>query len=261
MDRNTVAKKVKKVVADVFNVSEKKLTEKTNFIDDLHAKSMEIVELLAARELEFGFRIPQKDVRQMRDQLLGSLPFSDLKVTDNLLGSLPEGTIIELGNSSPVRLSQFSKDLTRYLYYSNRGVSGIDGSLSTAVGTALSSGKMTFALLGDLGFVYDSNALWNRELPSNLRIVVLNNRGGQIFSLIPGPDRKPAFKDYFIAHHPVNLQKLAEAFNLNYFCASNEKELADIMPMLLKESERAVLAEIRTDPEKNQAAFNRIMGR
>ncbi len=64
MDRNTVAKKVKKVVADVFNVSEKKLTEKTNFIDDLHAKSMEIVELLAALELEFGFRIPQRDVRQ-----------------------------------------------------------------------------------------------------------------------------------------------------------------------------------------------------
>ncbi len=64
MDRNTVAKKVKKVVADVFNVSEKKLTEKTNFIDDLHAKSMEIVELLAALELEFGFRIPQRDVMQ-----------------------------------------------------------------------------------------------------------------------------------------------------------------------------------------------------
>jgi acyl carrier protein len=64
MDRNTVAKKVKKVVADVFNVSEKKLTEKTDFIDDLHAKSMEIVELLAALEMEFGFRIPQKDVRQ-----------------------------------------------------------------------------------------------------------------------------------------------------------------------------------------------------
>jgi acyl carrier protein len=64
MDRNTVAKKVKKVVADVFSVSEKKLTEKTDFIDDLHAKSMEIVELLAALEMEFGFRIPQKDVRQ-----------------------------------------------------------------------------------------------------------------------------------------------------------------------------------------------------
>jgi len=64
MDKKEVEKKVKKVVADVFNVSEKKLSRKTNFIDDLHAKSMNIVELLAALELEFGFRIPQRDVRQ-----------------------------------------------------------------------------------------------------------------------------------------------------------------------------------------------------
>ena len=64
MDRKTVEKKVKKVVADVFGVSEKKLDAKTNFVDDLHAKSIEIVELLAALEMEFGFRIPQRDVRQ-----------------------------------------------------------------------------------------------------------------------------------------------------------------------------------------------------
>jgi len=64
MDKKQVEKKVKKVVADVFNVSEKKLNRKTNFIDDLHAKSMNIVELLAALELEFGFRIPQRDVMQ-----------------------------------------------------------------------------------------------------------------------------------------------------------------------------------------------------
>jgi len=116
-------------------------------------------------------------VRQVRDKLLDSLPFSDLKVVDQLMESLPEGSIVELGNSSPVRLSQLSKDQRGHVYYSNRGVSGIDGCLSTAVGTALSSGALTFVLLGDLGFVYDSNALWNRELPSNLRIVVLNNQG------------------------------------------------------------------------------------
>ncbi len=64
MDRKEVEKKVKKVVADVFGVSEKKLTDKTSFVDDLHAKSIDIVELLAALELEFGFRVPQRDVRQ-----------------------------------------------------------------------------------------------------------------------------------------------------------------------------------------------------
>lgn len=64
MDRKEVEKKVKKVVADVFHVSEKKLTDRTSFVDDLHAKSIDIVELLAALEIEFGIRIPQRDVRQ-----------------------------------------------------------------------------------------------------------------------------------------------------------------------------------------------------
>ncbi|GEM_PF-76691 len=64
MERKEVEKKVKKVVADVFGVSAKKLSPGTSFVDDLHAKSMDIVELLAALEMEFGFRVPQRDVRQ-----------------------------------------------------------------------------------------------------------------------------------------------------------------------------------------------------
>lgn len=64
MDRKEAERKVKKVVADVFGVSPGRLKESTNFVDDLHAKSMDIVELLAALELEFDFRVPQRDVRQ-----------------------------------------------------------------------------------------------------------------------------------------------------------------------------------------------------
>lgn len=64
MDRAEVERKVRKVVAEVFNVSPDKLKPETSFVDDLHAKSMNIVELLAALEIEFGFRVPQRDVRQ-----------------------------------------------------------------------------------------------------------------------------------------------------------------------------------------------------
>ena len=64
MERKTVEKKVKAVVADVFNVKPGSLKSSTSFVDDLHAKSMNIVELLAALEMEFGFRVPQRDVRQ-----------------------------------------------------------------------------------------------------------------------------------------------------------------------------------------------------
>lgn len=64
MDRAEAAAKVKKVVSDVFNVPVDKIREETCFVDDLHAKSMNIIELLAALEMEFGFRIPQRDVRE-----------------------------------------------------------------------------------------------------------------------------------------------------------------------------------------------------
>ena len=64
MEMAEVEKKVKKVVAEVFKVSEEKLTRETNFVEDLHAKSMQMVELIAALELEFGFRIPQRETRQ-----------------------------------------------------------------------------------------------------------------------------------------------------------------------------------------------------
>jgi len=67
MDRAEVADKVKKVVSQVFNVPVGKLKEETCFVDDLHAKSMNIIELLAALEMEFGFRIPQRDVRQNKN--------------------------------------------------------------------------------------------------------------------------------------------------------------------------------------------------
>ena len=64
MEMAEVEKKVKKVVSEVFRVSEDKLKRETDFVDDLHAKSMQMVELIAALELEFGFRIPQREVRE-----------------------------------------------------------------------------------------------------------------------------------------------------------------------------------------------------
>jgi len=64
MEMEEVEKKVKKVVSEVFKVPEEKLTRETHLVDDLHAKSMQMVELIAALELEFGFRIPQREVRE-----------------------------------------------------------------------------------------------------------------------------------------------------------------------------------------------------
>ena len=76
--------------------------------------------------------------------------------------------------------------------FSNRGISGIDGILSTAVGNALAQVDLLHILIiGDLAFFYDRNRLWlNHSFPKNLKIIVMNNAGGGIFTLLPRPSNQ-----------------------------------------------------------------------
>ena len=112
---------------------------------------------------------------------------SDLKVLADVIKMLPEKSRIHLANSSMVRNVQLFDFPNGCLFYCNRGMNGIEGSVSTAVGYAIATPEeKSYLLVGDLSFAYDSNALWNINLPPNLRILVLNNGGGQIFRQLPG---------------------------------------------------------------------------
>ncbi|MBN1952114.1 MAG: 2-succinyl-5-enolpyruvyl-6-hydroxy-3-cyclohexene-1-carboxylic-acid synthase [Bacteroidales bacterium] len=213
----------------------------------------------APSEFKSAWMAAARKVLNWQNELQKSLPFSDVSVVRDILNSLPSGTRTELGNSSAIRYSQLVPARADLIYYSNRGVSGIDGCLSTASGTAAASGEPCYIILGDLSFVYDSNALWNRALSKKLRIIVLNNQGGGIFGLIEGPGKKAAFKDYFLAHHPVDLQKLAEAFNLNYFCVKDKQSLQSALAETAKGQNAAVVVEVLTEQEINTLAYHRVM--
>lgn len=193
------------------------------------------------------------------DETLSQSPFSDSLVFRHICDSIPDNTLVALGNSSVIRYTQlFSSNLLAH-YYANRGVSGIDGSLSTASGIALASGKITLALMGDLSFLYDSNALWNRELPPNLRIVVVNNQGGGIFHILKGPSEKPGFKKLVEAHHPVNIHKLAEAYGLQYHFAGDLTSLTAVWPDFLNKNHEASVLEIKTNPAISATVFRKLM--
>ncbi|MFV0269989.1 MAG: thiamine pyrophosphate-dependent enzyme, partial [Draconibacterium sp.] len=202
-----------------------------------------------------------KNARKQAVNISSGLSFSDPAALQILLKNLPEETILKLGNSSVIRYSQLLPGVKNHIQFANRGVSGIDGCLSSAVGIALTTRQTTLAILGDLSFVYDSNALWNRELTDNLKIVVFNNEGGGLFGLIPGPSSQAAFNDFFVAHHPVQLQKLAEAFHLNYFCANDPDSLNKQLKPFFEVSERPALLEIKTDQQINKEAFFRLIGK
>jgi 2-succinyl-5-enolpyruvyl-6-hydroxy-3-cyclohexene-1-carboxylate synthase len=192
-------------------------------------------------------------------QIIGEAPFSDLRIFNNVLPRINPGTILVLGNSSIIRYSQLFTACANVKYYANRGVSGIDGSVSSAAGIAFASNKPTLAITGDLGFLYDSNALWNRELPANLRILVINNGGGGIFHILKGPSDHPGFKKYIEANHPVNIEKLAGAYGLNYYFAEEEAAL-DQWDRFIQDQGRAAVFEVRTDAAISASTFRQLMG-
>lgn len=186
---------------------------------------------------------------------LNGIPYSDLKVFEKISELLPPDATIFSGNSSAIRYLQYFHQKDRVLY-ANRGTSGIDGSLSSAAGLASKANKEVFAILGDLSFLYDSNALWNREFPMNLKIMVVNNKGGGIFHLIPGPSENESFQPFFNAHHPAKIKKIAEAFNFDYIHCNNLKKLKKCIQQISGNNVNRVILEIVT-PNNGEAGITR----
>nr|WP_319510144.1 2-succinyl-5-enolpyruvyl-6-hydroxy-3-cyclohexene-1-carboxylic-acid synthase [uncultured Draconibacterium sp.] len=198
----------------------------------------------------------ENEVNQLRDQYISESPFSDLKVIAEVSQSIPENSIIHLGNSSPVRYALIADWAKNSTFLSNRGTSGIDGPMSTAVGYASVSEKINTVLIGDLSFFYDSNALWNNYLGKNLRIIVINNGGGNIFSLIKGPGESPAFNQHFYAENKFKAQGIAQTFGLDYLSAENEEELKDSLAELYSPTrKKPTILEVFTDAEVNTKTF------
>ena len=127
------------------------------------------------------------EVSEIHSDYLKNIEWSDLKVFEQILHAIPEGGNLQLANSSVVRYAQLFKTSAALTYNSNRGTSGIDGCTSTAAGAALVNGKTTTLITGDISFFYDSNALWNKYLQPNFKIILINNGGGGIFRFISGP--------------------------------------------------------------------------
>ena len=114
--------------------------------------------------------------------------YSGMTLVGELLSTMPEDSVLHLANSSAVRYAQLFPLKAGVAVECNRGVNGIEGSLSTAFGYALGDERLQFIVCGDLSFFYDMNALWQDKAPENTRILLLNNGTGGIFHAIGAPD-------------------------------------------------------------------------
>ncbi|PTN10409.1 2-succinyl-5-enolpyruvyl-6-hydroxy-3-cyclohexene-1-carboxylic-acid synthase [Mangrovibacterium marinum] len=198
----------------------------------------------------------EAQVNQLRDQYILRTEWSDLTVFEQIRNAIPENSVVHLGNSSPVRYGLICEAVPNTQYFSNRGTAGIDGPMSTAVGFAHESEKLNTIILGDLSFFYDSNALWNNYVGNNFRVIVINNRGGNIFSLIKGPGESPAFREHFFTENKFKAEGIAKTFGLDYFKAENTEELEDALAdFYSSEQQGPALLEIFTDAEVNTKTF------
>ncbi|MEM6319371.1 MAG: 2-succinyl-5-enolpyruvyl-6-hydroxy-3-cyclohexene-1-carboxylic-acid synthase [Bacteroidota bacterium] len=197
-----------------------------------------------------------KNVRKAHEKFLKKVAWSDIKVFDMLLPNLPEKTNLHLANSTPIRYAQLFPYRSDIRYNANRGVAGIDGSTSTAAGAAHITQLPTTIITGDISFFYDSNAFWHHHLSEHLRIVLINNSGGNIFRFIKGPDTTDQLSDYFEAHHQRSAEYVAKTFNLNYFVATNEESLAQLLPTYFAPTanQRPSILEIQT-PRMDNASI------
>jgi 2-succinyl-5-enolpyruvyl-6-hydroxy-3-cyclohexene-1-carboxylate synthase len=186
-------------------------------------------------------------------------PFSDLKAVAAFMHGLPDHSTLQLSNSSPLRYAQLFALKPTIDVFSNRGTNGIDGVLSTAVGHAAENQKLTFLLIGDLSFFYDINGLWNRYISPRLRIVLINNGGGNLFHLIGGPKSSSALDESIAYKHSTTAKERATTLGFRYLSATIEQDYIDQLPLLWEvEENQAVILEVFTQTEINSIVFNSL---
>lgn len=188
---------------------------------------------------------------EKQKQFESKIAFCDFQVFQKLIEGFPENTQIHYGNSSAIRYAQLFSHKTSNTVFCNRGTSGIDGCTSTSAGASMVNGVQTVLVTGDIGFFYDSNGLWNQYLPSDFRIIIINNGGGNIFKIIPGPENSGVVETVFETRHHLTAKHLAGMFGFDYFSVNNHDDLIVALVEFYQKSNCPRILEINTSQIDN----------
>lgn len=177
-----------------------------------------------------------------------------------VLNHLGENSSLQLGNSSSIRWASWNGlPLKALQCFCNRGTSGIDGTISTAIGSAKMRAHKTVTLIcGDLSLFYDQNGFWQNNLPSNLKIIILNNGQGNIFNWIDGPAKHPAELPYFTTPNNLSIKRLAEQYGLKYYQCNTHHNIEHMLNKTYEKQDVPVILELHFDQDINLAAIKKF---
>lgn len=186
-----------------------------------------------------------------------NLGFWSVGVVGRFIERLSEKTVLHLGNSSVVRYAQLFTIPRQVEICCNRGTSGIEGSVSSAIGYAYASDKLNYLVIGDLSFFYDMNALWNRNYSSNFRILLINNSGGEIFKALK-MNLSDSTTRFVTAPHETKAEGWATERGFTYLSAKDDAEFEKALETFMNPDftqQKPQFLEVFTDSEKDVEAY------
>ena len=183
---------------------------------------------------------------------LPNFEYSNLYVTQKLMNNIPKDSILNLANSSTIRLAQYFDNDPSIKIYCNRGIHGIDGCMSTFIGQSAVTDKLSFLIIGDLTFFYDMNALWNRYVGKNVRIMLVNNSGAALFHFNQGLQKYPTLNENVAADHNATAKGWAESRGFKYLSSTNKEEFdKNLVEFVNPNSDKPIILEVFTKKEED----------
>lgn len=199
---------------------------------------------------------PDQSYRKLWQSRIESLPAPNFTYSSNyamqaFLSHIPNNSILHYGNGVAVHMAQYFPHDPSIETYCHSGTTTIDGSLSTFIGQAATSDKLCFAFIGDLSFFYDMNALWNRYVGKNVRILLYNNEGGQTFHWNAAKDIE-TLPLHTSAEHFTTAKGWVESLEIKYLSATNKDELDAALPAFVSgDSDQAICLEVFTKKDED----------
>lgn len=193
--------------------------------------------------------------KELDDIFLNHSPFCDLTAICELVCKLPDKYNLHVSNGTTVRYLQIADYEHLHRIEVNRGVSGIDGSTSTAIGAAMVYGGPTALITGDMSAQYDLGALAIKDIPTSFRMIVLDNGGGNIFRCIKNTRHLGEVEECMAVGTRLPLADLARGFGFEYVEADDMQTLQRLLPGFFDVSDRPKILRIVTDPTIDAKVF------
>lgn len=184
--------------------------------------------------------------------------FDEIYPIGRLIQSLPDNCDLQLANSNTIRFAHYFHLKPSIRVNCNRGVNGIDGSMSTAVGFSAINDRLTYYITGELSFFYDMNALWIKYRSPYLRILLINNNGGAVMYDLHSRPSNHKYPVYLATGHDAVAKGWAESQGFRYIEARTKEEVdAGINIMTDTEAVGPIIMEVFTDYDGDGSAASK----